>query len=107
MKHPDADCVGDGDPIDVVEVGSAVLQTGDVRTVKALGVLCMIDDGEADWKVLAIDAADPLASKIHDVGDLEKLLPGKIGEVREWFRSYKVSRHAPAVSSCRLAPCAA
>lgn len=95
VKHPDADCVGDGDPIDVVEVGSAVLQTGDVRTVKALGVLCMIDDGEADWKVLAIDAADPLASKIHDVGDLEKLLPGKIGEVREWFRSYKTHEGKP------------
>ena len=33
------------------EVGSGVLQTGEVRTVKPLGVLCMIDDGEADWKV--------------------------------------------------------
>jgi len=38
---------GDGDPIDVVEVGSAVLETGAVRAVKPLGVLCMIDDGEA------------------------------------------------------------
>jgi inorganic pyrophosphatase len=38
---------GDGDPIDVVEVGSAVLGTGSVRAVKPLGVLCMIDDGEA------------------------------------------------------------
>ena len=38
---------GDGDPIDVVEVGSGVLATGAVRLVKPLGVLCMIDDGEA------------------------------------------------------------
>ena len=27
--------------------------------MKVLGVLCMIDDGEADWKVVVIDAADP------------------------------------------------
>ena len=38
---------GDGDPIDVVEVGSAVLGTGSVRTVKPVGVLGMIDEGEA------------------------------------------------------------
>ena len=95
MTHPDAKCVGDGDPIDVVEVGSAVLKTGSVRTVKALGVLCMIDDGEADWKVLAIDSADPMAGKINDIQDLEKVLPGKVAEVREWFRSYKTHEGKP------------
>jgi len=32
---------------------------GKVRPVKVLGILCMIDEGEADWKVVAIDREDP------------------------------------------------
>ena len=32
---------------------------GKVRPVKVLGILCMIDEGEADWKVVAIDSEDP------------------------------------------------
>merc|ERR1719183_2633149 len=95
VKHSDADCLGDGDPIDVVEVGSGVLQTGEVRTVKPLGAFCMIDDGEADWKVLAVDVADPLADKLNDIGDLEKVIPGKVSEVREWFRTYKTHEGKP------------
>jgi len=95
VKHPDANCVGDGDPIDVVEVGGKVLATGDVITVKPLGVLCMIDDGEADWKVLAIDSADPMAESMNDINDLEKMMPGKVSEVREWFRSYKTHEGKP------------
>ena len=35
-----------------------------------------------DWKVLAIDEADPMAAKINDIDDLEKMLPGKVSEVR-------------------------
>ena len=32
---------------------------GKVRPVKVLGILCMIDEGEADWKVVVIDREDP------------------------------------------------
>jgi len=57
--HPDAEgCRGDNDPLDVCEIGAKIVPTGDVRPVKILGVLCMIDEGEADWKVVVIDAED-------------------------------------------------
>lgn len=42
---------GDNDPLDVCEIGLRQVPTGSVRQVKVLGVLCLIDDGEADWKV--------------------------------------------------------
>ena len=42
---------GDNDPLDVCEIGLRQIPTGAVRQVKVLGVLCLIDDGEADWKV--------------------------------------------------------
>ena len=45
--------------------------------VKVLGTLALIDDGETDWKVLAIDVTDPLAKSLNDIGDVEKLMPGE------------------------------
>ena len=49
----------------------------------------MIDDGETDWKVICINADDPLASQLHDIGDVESVLPGYVSAMREWLRSYK------------------
>ncbi len=40
--------------------------------VKPLGVLAMIDDGELDWKVIAIAIDDPKAALVNDVADVEK-----------------------------------
>ena len=34
---------------------------GEVIQVKVVGVLAMIDEGETDWKLLAINTDDPLA----------------------------------------------
>ena len=33
--------------------------------MKVLGVMALIDEGETDWKLLAIDINDPLASKMN------------------------------------------
>ena len=63
---------GDNDPVDVVEIGSKALPTGSVTTVKPLAVLAMIDDGELDWKVIAINTDDPKASSVNDVEDVER-----------------------------------
>ena len=61
--------------MDVVEISSAQLNMGGVYQVKCVGVYAMIDDGELDWKVIAINAADPLADKINDVKDFERCCP--------------------------------
>jgi inorganic pyrophosphatase len=63
---------GDNDPVDVVEIGSAALKMGGVYKVKPLGVYAMIDDGELDWKVIAINVADPKADKVNNVADVER-----------------------------------
>lgn len=36
----------------------------------------MIDDGELDWKIIAISTADPLADKLNDVEDVERCARG-------------------------------
>lgn len=93
--HPDTGVGGDNDPIDVCEIGLRQVPTGGVRPVKVLGVLAMIDDGETDWKVVAIDANDKWAPLLHDIHDVEKQLPGVCHSIREWFRLYKVPDGKP------------
>lgn len=91
-KHPELGCFGDDDPIDVVEIGSTALSMGSVVEVKPLGVLAMIDDGELDWKVLAIAKDDPLAAEYNDIDDVPEAVKSGI---REWFRWYKTPDDKP------------
>jgi len=86
---------GDDDPVDVVEIGEASLAMGSFTPVKVLGCLSMIDDGELDWKVIAIKASDPKAGEINDVDDIEKAYPGTVSGIREWFRWYKTPDDKP------------
>ena len=58
------DLLGDGDPVDIVDLSEIPAQTGAVYPVKILGALAMVDDDAADWKIIAIRASDPLASEI-------------------------------------------
>lgn len=96
-EHKDASTgmMGDNDPIDVVEVGSRIAASGEVYPVKLLGVLGMLDEGETDWKCIAICANDPLADSIDTVQDLEKHMPGKVSAIVEWFKYYKVPDSKP------------
>jgi inorganic pyrophosphatase len=86
---------GDDDPVDVVEIGEAALEMGSFTPVKVLGSLSMIDDGELDWKVIAISKSDPNFAKINDVDDIEKVYPGTVSGIREWFRWYKTPDGKP------------
>jgi inorganic pyrophosphatase len=86
---------GDDDPVDVVEIGAAALEMGSFTPVKVLGSLSMIDDGELDWKVIAISQSDPNFGKINDVDDIEKFYPGTVSGIREWFRWYKTPDGKP------------
>ncbi|KAK0136332.1 Inorganic pyrophosphatase [Merluccius polli] len=79
-NHTDKDtkCCGDNDPIDVCDVGSLVCVPGQVIQVKVLGVLAMIDEGETDWKVIAINADDPDAQSLNSIDDVRKQKPGHL-----------------------------
>lgn len=89
IEHPELKVKGDNDPVDVVEIGSRAHEQGEIATVKVLGALAMIDDGELDWKILAISTDDPMASQLSSVNDVESKLPGYVSGIREWFRWYK------------------
>jgi inorganic pyrophosphatase len=98
-KNAELDGVaGDNDPVDVVEIGSEQLKMGGVYVVKPLGVYAMIDDGELDWKVIAINTADPKAASVNTLEDVEREFPGELQKIMEWFRDYKIPDGKPANS---------
>lgn len=78
---------GDNDPLDVLELSSDQIEMGKVVQVKVLGALGLIDEGEADWKILTINVQDPLAAKLNDITDLDQFF---LGVTRDWFRVYKI-----------------
>ncbi|XP_022369831.1 inorganic pyrophosphatase 2, mitochondrial [Enhydra lutris kenyoni] len=95
QKDKSTDCCGDNDPVDVCEIGSKVLSCGEVIHVKILGILALIDQGETDWKIIAINVNDPEASKFHDIDDVKKYKPGYLEATLNWFRFYKVPEGKP------------
>jgi inorganic pyrophosphatase len=69
--------------------------------------------GETDWKVIAIDVTDPLADKMSDINDVDKMMPGFLNVSKylfknisliamyyqatvEWFKIYKIPDGKPA-----------
>ncbi|XP_054845951.1 inorganic pyrophosphatase 2, mitochondrial isoform X2 [Eublepharis macularius] len=94
-KDLNTGCYGDNDPIDVCEIGSQVRSLGEVVQVKVLGLLGLIDEGESDWKIIAIGVDDPESQTIHDIDDVRRFKPGYLEATVDWFRVYKVPDGKP------------
>eukprot|EP00981_Chlorochromonas_danica_P001319 scaffold284_cov247-Ochromonas_danica.AAC.5 len=88
---PDTKSKGDGDPIDVIELGHGPLPMGSVVPVKVLGSMALIDEGETDHKIIALRVTDPIASSVDSVYDLEKYRPGVVSQLVNWLKNYKTS----------------
>ncbi|EMR11380.1 inorganic pyrophosphatase [Pneumocystis murina B123] len=95
LMHSETKAKGDNDPLDVCEIGEAVGYVGQIKQVKVLGAMALLDEGETDWKIIVIDVNDPLESRLNDVEDIEKHLPGLIRATNEWFRIYKIPDGKP------------
>jgi len=95
QTHSETKAKGDNDPLDVCEISEQVGYTGQVKQVKALGIMALLDEGETDWKVIVVDVNDPLAGKLNDIEDVERHLPGLIRATNEWFRIYKIPDGKP------------
>ncbi|KAF8242368.1 putative inorganic pyrophosphatase [Wilcoxina mikolae CBS 423.85] len=93
--HPETKAKGDNDPLDVCEIGELVSYPGQVKRVKVLGIMALLDEEETDWKVIVIDEKDPLAPKLNDIEDVERHLPGLLRATNEWFRIYKIPDGKP------------
>lgn len=80
--------MGDGDPLDVMEIGSMVIPTGTVIKAKVIGVYELIDQGEVDYKIIVINTEDPLAKSIRTPDDLD---PEVQERLVDWLKMYKTA----------------
>ncbi|XP_072880688.1 inorganic pyrophosphatase-like isoform X1 [Hemitrygon akajei] len=94
-KDPSTNFCGDNDPLDVCDIGSKVCSCGDVIQIKVLGALALIDEGEMDWKIIAINKEDPDAQMINDIDDVRRYKPGYLEATVNWFKLYKIPDGKP------------
>jgi inorganic pyrophosphatase len=76
----------DGDPVDVLVLVEAPSFPGCVIEVRPIGVLCMIDQGKRDEKVLAVAESDPL---YREVKDCSQVFEHTLREIEHFFSIYK------------------
>lgn len=82
-----AELGGDGDPLDVLVLGNR-LARGDVVAVKLVAVLRLLDEGERDDKLVAVQPGSTLG-KVDDLAELDEKYPGVTTIVATWFGNYK------------------
>ena len=77
---------GDGDPLDVLVITTEPLNSGVLVEARPIGIINMIDDGEADEKIIAVATADPF---LKNVDCLDKLPQHTFDEMKHFFEHYK------------------
>jgi inorganic pyrophosphatase len=80
---------GDGDPLDICVVSERPITRAEViLTARVIGGLPMLDGGEADDKIVAVLANDPIWG---GVADLEQLPTALVDRLRHYFLTYKAA----------------
>jgi len=81
---------GDNDPLDVLDLCPEAAGVGEVVRCRPLGAVCLIDEGQADYKIIAVNvsAKSPLA-KARTIAEAEQISPGRIEQVLRWMDDFK------------------
>lgn len=81
---------GSGGPVEVIEVGSQQHERGQVTAVKILGALPLVDRGTLRWLVIAVDADDPMSTKMKPITANEPWAPQLVNAIRSWFGTFAI-----------------
>jgi inorganic pyrophosphatase len=77
---------GDRDPLDILVITSQPVQAMCLMEAKVVGVMQMIDSGDADDKIIAVAANDPSVKHYNNMEELPKHF---FDELRHFFEEYK------------------
>jgi len=76
----------DGDPLDILVFTSSPTFPGCYVDCRIIGGMDMIDGGEPDVKILAVNVGDPRYDHVNSLSDLA---PHYLQEIQNFFRTYK------------------
>lgn len=76
----------DKDPLDILILTQIDVVPMCIVPAKVIGVMRMLDGGEADDKIIAVSAGDPSVNHINDISELP---PHTVLELRAFFEDYK------------------
>ena len=76
----------DKDPLDILILSQIDVVPLCIVPAKVIGVMRMLDGGEADDKIIAVAVGDPSVSHINDISELPQHF---ISELRNFFEDYK------------------
>lgn len=77
---------GDKDPLDILVITTLPVQALTLMEAKVIGVMQMIDSGDADDKIIAVAANDP---GVNHYNNIEELPQHFFDELRHFFEEYK------------------
>lgn len=76
----------DKDPLDILVITSLPVQAMCLMQAKVIGVMQMIDSGDADDKIIAVAQNDP---SVNHYNNIEEIPPHFFEELRHFFEEYK------------------
>ena len=96
----------DDDPLDVIVLTTHPLFPGILVNVRPVAVMEMIDDGDSDFKIIAVPTEDKRWDNTNDLSDLN---PHLLKDFQHFFETYKtlkgkeVTVEIPAINGAKEA----
>lgn len=84
----------DKDPLDILVISQIEMQPLCLVQARVIGVMRMVDSGEADDKIIAVASGDPSVNHINDISELPHHF---ISELRHFFEQYKTLENKSVV----------
>jgi inorganic pyrophosphatase len=76
----------DGDPLDVLALVEEASFTGCLIEVRPVGILNMVDNDQADQKIIAVPTRNPRYDEVHT---MDQIFPHVRREIEHFFSIYK------------------
>lgn len=78
---------GDGDPLDILVLSEHHIPRGDILLkARPIGGFCLVDDNEADDKIIAVLKGDKVFEQYREISELSK---GILERFEHYFLTYK------------------
>lgn len=85
---------GDGDPLDICVITERPISRGEVIVrARVIGGIQMVDNGEADDKIIAVLDNDQFWKNANDIDDIQ---PALLERLRHYFATYKLVPGQPS-----------